>query len=46
MANSCAGGVEVLYGVDDGGDNKTVMPELFNSDFEITAMIGGYPHQS
>lgn len=39
VANSCAEGVEVYYGADDGSDDKTVSIEEFNRDFEITAMI-------
>ncbi len=41
VANSCAYGVEVWYGADDGGDDKTVTYEEFNRDFEITAALGG-----
>lgn len=40
VANSCAGGVELFYGDDDGSDDKTVSIEEFNREFEITAMIG------
>ena len=39
VANSCADGVEVFYGADDGSDDKTISPAEFNRDFEITAMI-------
>lgn len=39
VANSCAEGVELYYGADDGSDDKTVSIEEFNRDFEITAMI-------
>ena len=39
VANSCADGVELFYGDDDGSDDKTVSIEEFNRDFEITAMI-------
>ena len=39
VANSCADGVELFYGADDGSDDKTVSIEVFNSDFEIVAMI-------
>lgn len=46
VANSCVGGVEVFYGADDGSDDKTITPEQFNDDFEITAMIGNHSHQS
>ena len=33
------GNVQVFYGAEDGSDDKTVTPEQFNDDFEITAMI-------
>lgn len=39
VVNSCADGVELFYGDDDGSDDKTVSIEEFNRDFEITAMI-------
>lgn len=39
VANSCARGVELYYGADDGSDDKIVDIETFNRDFEITAMI-------
>ena len=39
VANSCARGVEVWYGADDGSDDKIVLPEEFSRDFEITACI-------
>ena len=39
VANSCADGVELFYGADDGSDDKTVSIDVFNSDFEIAAMI-------
>ena len=39
VANSCADGVELFYGDDDGSDDKTVSIEEFNRDFGITAMI-------
>ena len=39
VANSCARGVEVWYGADDGSDDKIVSPEEFSRDFEITARI-------
>ena len=39
VANSCADGVELFYGDDDGSDDKTVSIEEFNRDFKITAMI-------
>ena len=41
VANSCAKGVELFYGADDGSDDKVVSVEEFNRDFEITAMIQG-----
>ena len=41
VANSCADGVELFYGADDGSDDKVVSVEEFNRDFEITAMIQG-----
>ena len=39
VANTCADGVEVWYGDDDGSDDKVVSPEEFSRDFEITAVI-------
>ena len=39
VANSCAAGVELFYGADDGSDDKVVDIDTFNRDFEITAMI-------
>lgn len=44
VANSCADGVEVFYGADDGSDDKTISPAEFNRGFEITAMIKGEQH--
>ena len=41
VANSCAKGVELFYGADDGSDDKIVSVEEFNRDFEITAVIPG-----
>ena len=42
IANTCAEGVELFYGADDGSDDKTVSAEEFSRDFEITAMISAY----
>ena len=39
VANGCPTGVQVFYGADDGSDDKTVTPEEFNRDFEITRTI-------
>ena len=39
VANTCAEGVELYYGADDGSDDKIVSIEVFNRKFEITAMI-------
>ena len=39
IANTCASGVEVWYGADDGSDDKTISPEEFCRDFEVTAAI-------
>ena len=39
VANTCEHGVQVFYGADDGSDDKTVSPEVFSRDFEITAEI-------
>ena len=39
VANTCPDGVEVWYGADDGSDDKTVTPEEFSRDFEVTAAI-------
>ena len=41
VANSCADGVELFYGADDGSDDKVVSAEEFSREFEITAMIHG-----
>ena len=41
VANSCADGVELFYGADDGSDDKTVGIDEFNRDFEVTAMVKG-----
>ena len=40
VANSCANGVELFYGADDGSDDKVVDIDTFNRDFEVTAMLG------
>ena len=39
VANSCAKGIELFYGADDGSDDKSVDIETFNRDFEITRTI-------
>ena len=39
VANSCIGRVKVFYGADDGSDDKTVSPQIFNRKFRITAAI-------
>ncbi len=39
VANSCEQGVQVFYGADDGSDDKTISPDEFTLDFEITAEI-------
>lgn len=39
VANTCEHGVQVFYGALDGSDDKSVTPEVFNRDFEITAEI-------
>ena len=39
VANSCAEGVELFYGADDGSDDKTVSVEDFSRDFEIIAIL-------
>ena len=41
VANSCAKGVELFYGADDGSDDKVVSAEEFSREFEITAVIHG-----
>ena len=41
IANTCAEGVELFYGADDGSDDKTVSAEEFSRDFVITAMSAG-----
>ena len=35
VANSCADGVELFYGNEDGSDDKTVSPEEFSRYFHI-----------
>ena len=39
VANSRASMVEVFYGADDGSDDKTVSPQIFNRKFRITVAI-------
>ena len=39
VANSCAGGVELFYGAEDGSDDKTVDIETFNREFEVTGIL-------
>ena len=39
VANTYKRGVQVFYGAYDGSDDKTVNPETFSRDFEITAEI-------
>ena len=39
VANSSAGRVEVFYGADDGSNDKTISPQMFNRKFRITAAI-------
>lgn len=41
VANSCAEGVELFYGAEDGSDDKVVSAEEFSREFEITAIIHG-----
>lgn len=41
VANTCAGGVALFYGADDGSDDKIISPRRFNRDFKITAAILG-----
>lgn len=41
VANTCAEGVELYYGADDGNDDKVVSAEEFTRDFVITSMIKG-----
>ena len=41
VANTCAEGVELFYGAEDGSDDKVVSAAEFSRDFEITAMIRG-----
>ena len=40
VANTCADGVAVFYGSDDGSDDKTISPEEFNRMFIITDILG------
>ena len=39
VANTCEHGVQVFYGAYDGSDDKTISPDEFSRDFEITAEI-------
>ena len=39
VANTCEYGVQVFYGADDGSNDKTISPDEFSQDFEITAEI-------
>ena len=39
VAGTNPDGVAVFYGAEDGSDDKTITPEEFNRDFEITAII-------
>ncbi len=39
VAQSCTNGVRVFYGADDGSDDKTISPQMFNKEFRITAAI-------
>lgn len=41
VANTCAGGVALFYGADDGSEDKIVRPRTFNREFKITAAILG-----
>ena len=41
VASTCGEQVSVWYGADDGSDDKTISPEQFNEEFEITEIIGG-----
>lgn len=40
VASTCGELVTVWYGADDGSDDKTISPEQFNEEFEITEIIG------
>lgn len=39
VANTCAEGVALFYGADDGSDDKVVSAEVFSRDFKITEEI-------
>lgn len=39
VASTYRGKVTVIYGADDGSDDKVVSPEDFAKDFKITAFI-------
>ena len=39
IANSCPEGVELFYGAEDGSDDRTVSPEVFNAEFEVISVI-------
>lgn len=40
VASTCGELVSVWYGADDGSDDKTIGPEQFNEEFEVTAVLG------
>ena len=39
VANTCEHRVQVFYGAYDGSDDKTISPDDFSRDFEITTEI-------
>ena len=39
VANICEHEVQVFYGANNGSDDKTISPDEFSRDFEITAEI-------
>ena len=39
VANTCAEGVQLFYGADDGSDDKVISQEEFSRNFVITACI-------
>lgn len=41
VASTCASGVAVFYGAEDGSDDKIVTPRTFSKQFKITAAILG-----
>ncbi|MDE7220010.1 MAG: hypothetical protein K2O45_10390, partial [Oscillospiraceae bacterium] len=41
VATTCACGVALFYGADDGSDDKIVTPRTFSKQYKVTAAILG-----